>query len=93
MAAGSKSGIGAVIPVFLMGVTLCITSFACTAPFLGSMLAAGVITSGTGGYGRLLLGMETVRHLAARRCLFREIGGDDATTLKSLHHAGPGSTV
>jgi uncharacterized integral membrane protein len=26
----------------------------------------------------LLLGMETVRHLAARRWLFREIGGDDA---------------
>ena len=37
-----------------MGVTLCVTSFACTAPFLGAMIAAGVQS---GGQSRLLLGM------------------------------------
>lgn len=53
-ASGSSSMFGAAMGVFLMGVTLCITSFACTAPFLGAMLAAGSHTEGT---GRLLLGM------------------------------------
>jgi thiol:disulfide interchange protein DsbD len=55
-ALASKEGsiFGGVVGVFLMGLTLCITSFACTAPFLGTMIAAGV---DSGGQGRLLVGM------------------------------------
>ncbi|MCA8957743.1 MAG: cytochrome C biogenesis protein, partial [Planctomycetes bacterium] len=45
---------GGPVGVFLMGATLCVSSFACTAPFLGSMLAAG---GQTGDITRLVLGM------------------------------------
>jgi thiol:disulfide interchange protein DsbD len=45
---------GGVLGVFLMGMTLCVTSFTCTAPALGAMLAFG---TQTGDMGRLLLGM------------------------------------
>ncbi|MEQ1892550.1 MAG: cytochrome c biogenesis protein CcdA, partial [Planctomycetota bacterium] len=55
--AGSASQRGGYVGVFLMGATLVVTSFTCTAPFVGSLLAAGA--SGTGGsnLGKVALGM------------------------------------
>ncbi len=52
-AAAKSSGAGGYTGVFLMGATLVITSFTCTAPFVGNLLAVGA----TGGLGRLVLGM------------------------------------
>lgn len=52
-AAGKASNTGGYIGVFLMGLTLVITSFTCTAPFVGSLIAAGA----EGGYARIMLGM------------------------------------
>lgn len=52
--AGKASAVGGPMGVFLMGGTLCISSFACTAPFLGTMLAAG---SSTGSKTLMLVGM------------------------------------
>ena len=43
--------------VFLMGATLVVTSFTCTGPFVGSLLAIGVDQSGHADYGRVALGM------------------------------------
>lgn len=40
-AAGKASSTGGLAGVFLMGLTLVITSFTCTAPFVGSLLASG----------------------------------------------------
>ena len=53
-AAGKASARGGFIGVFLMGATLVITSFTCTAPFVGSLLSVGA--SG-GDLGRIALGM------------------------------------
>ncbi len=47
---------GGYLGVFLMGLTLCVTSFTCTAPFVGSLLAVG---AKGGGLGRVVLGMGT----------------------------------
>jgi thiol:disulfide interchange protein len=47
---------GGILGVFLMGLTLCVTSFTCTAPFVGSLLAVG---AKGGGLGRVVLGMGT----------------------------------
>jgi thiol:disulfide interchange protein DsbD len=44
---------GGYIGVFLMGATLVVTSFTCTAPFVGSLLAAAI----QGGLERCLIGM------------------------------------
>lgn len=52
-AAGKASTTGGLLGVFLMGATLVITSFTCTAPIVGALLA-GVAE---GGYGRVALGM------------------------------------
>jgi thiol:disulfide interchange protein DsbD len=52
-AAGRASAHGGFFGVFLMGATLVVTSFTCTAPFVGSLLAAGA----TGGPTRTVLGM------------------------------------
>jgi len=52
-AAGKASMKGGLLGVFLMGATLVVTSFTCTAPFVGSLLAAGA----TGGMTRVVLGM------------------------------------
>ena len=52
-AAGQASATGGLLGVFLMGATLVITSFTCTAPIVGALLA-GVAE---GGYGRVALGM------------------------------------
>ncbi|MGK0220067.1 MAG: thiol:disulfide interchange protein, partial [Planctomycetota bacterium] len=38
---GKASSTGGLVGVFLMGLTLVITSFTCTAPFVGSLLASG----------------------------------------------------
>ena len=52
-AAGKASMRGGLIGVFLMGATLVVTSFTCTAPFVGSLLAVGA----SGGMTRVVLGM------------------------------------
>ena len=54
--AGKASTTGGYLGVFLMGMTLVITSFTCTVPFVGSILSVG----GTDGdLTRLVLGMAT----------------------------------
>jgi thiol:disulfide interchange protein len=53
-AAGSASQKGGYLGVFLMGATLVITSFTCTAPFVGTLLSTG---ASSGGIGRIALGM------------------------------------
>lgn len=52
--AGTASSKGGYLGVFLMGATLVVTSFTCTAPFVGSLLSIGA--SG-GNAGRVALGM------------------------------------
>ncbi|MBL8862307.1 MAG: thioredoxin family protein [Planctomycetes bacterium] len=52
--AGTASQKGGYIGVFLMGATLVVTSFTCTAPFVGALLGQG---AGQGGVGRIALGM------------------------------------
>lgn len=53
-AAGKASSMGGYLGVFLMGTTLVVTSFTCTAPFVGTLLAQGA--SG-GEVWRIALGM------------------------------------
>jgi thiol:disulfide interchange protein DsbD len=53
-AAGSASQKGGYVGVFLMGTTLVVTSFTCTAPFVGTLLSTGATS---GGVGRIALGM------------------------------------
>ncbi len=52
--AGSASQKGGYLGVFFMGATLVITSFTCTAPFVGALLGQG---AGQGNIGRIALGM------------------------------------
>ncbi|MEM9378792.1 MAG: cytochrome c biogenesis protein CcdA [Planctomycetota bacterium] len=52
-AAGKASSTGGYVGVFLMGLTLVVTSFTCTGPFVGSLIAAGA----EGGVGRIVIGM------------------------------------
>ena len=55
----SASGIGGIIGIFFMAVTLAIVSFSCTGPILGSLLAGSLtsdggpmqLTAGMGGFG------------------------------------------
>ncbi len=53
-AAGSASQKGGYLGVFLMGATLVVTSFTCTAPFVGTLLSTGATS---GGVGRVAIGM------------------------------------
>lgn len=53
-AAGKASAQGGYLGVFLMGATLVVTSFTCTAPFVGTLLSAG---AASGNLGRVALGM------------------------------------
>ncbi len=53
-AAGSASQKGGYLGVFLMGTTLVVTSFTCTAPFVGALLGQG---AGQGDIGRIAIGM------------------------------------
>ncbi len=53
-AAGKASATGGWLGVFLMGVTLVVSSFTCTAPFVASLLLVG---AQDGGLGRTALGM------------------------------------
>ncbi len=53
-AAGKASATGGYLGVFLMGATLVITSFTCTAPFVGSLLSFG---ASSGSMLRVALGM------------------------------------
>ena len=53
-AAGKASSTGGFLGVFLMGTCLVVTSFTCTAPFVGSLLAVG---AADGNLGRIVLGM------------------------------------
>lgn len=52
--ASKASQTGGYLGVFLMGMTLCVTSFTCTAPFVGTLLSVG---AKTGSFGRIALGM------------------------------------
>jgi thiol:disulfide interchange protein DsbD len=52
--AGKASSTGGYLGVFLMGATLVVTSFTCTAPFVGSLLAVGGVDRST---GEVALGM------------------------------------
>lgn len=52
--AGTASSKGGYAGVFLMGATLVITSFTCTAPFVGTLLSTG---ASSGDLGRVALGM------------------------------------
>ncbi|WP_442267442.1 cytochrome c biogenesis protein CcdA [Tenacibaculum sp. ZS6-P6] len=60
--ADSASGIGGIIGIFFMAVTLAIVSFSCTGPILGSLLAGSLtsdggpmqLTAGMGGFGLAL---------------------------------------
>ena len=54
--AGSASQSGGLVGVFLMGTTLVVTSFTCTAPILGSILSVGA-ASEDADLGRIALGM------------------------------------
>ena len=56
-AAGGASQKGGLVGVFLMGATLVVTSFTCTAPILGSILTAGAAGMDGTGNLRLALGM------------------------------------
>jgi thiol:disulfide interchange protein DsbD len=53
--AGKASMTGGYLGVFLMGTTLVVTSFTCTAPFVGSLLSFG---AAGGDLGRVVLGMS-----------------------------------
>jgi len=53
-AAGKASSQGGFFGVFLMGATLVVTSFTCTAPFVGTLLSTG---ASSGDLGRVALGM------------------------------------
>ena len=55
--AGSASQKGGYVGVFLMGATLVVTSFTCTAPFVGTLLAAGASGSSGSNLVRVALGM------------------------------------
>jgi len=55
--AGSASQKGGYLGVFLMGATLVVTSFTCTAPFVGTLLAAGASGAGGADLVRVALGM------------------------------------
>src|SRR5262249_32922221 len=52
--AGTASMKGGYVGVFLMGATLVVTSFTCTAPFVGSLLSVGATGGST---ARVALGM------------------------------------
>ena len=55
--AGSASSQGGFVGVFLMGATLVVSSFTCTAPFVGSLLSLGAAGGDGGGIGKVALGM------------------------------------
>ena len=59
--AGQASMKGGYLGVFLMGATLVVTSFTCTAPFVGTLLASGAAGGGATSEGilRIVLGMGT----------------------------------
>lgn len=58
--ADSKSGLGSIVGIFFMAVTLAIVSFSCTGPILGSLLVGSIsggawqLTSGLAGFGLAL---------------------------------------
>ena len=57
MAVASKASMrGGYAGVFLMGATLVITSFTCTAPFVGTLLGSAA-TGGDADVGRIVIGM------------------------------------
>lgn len=58
--ADAKSGLGSIVGIFFMAVTLAIVSFSCTGPILGSLLVGSIsggawqLTSGLAGFGLAL---------------------------------------
>lgn len=57
--AGKASMTGGLVGVFLMGMTLVLTSFTCTAPFVGSLLSFAAGGSEGGSITRIVIGMGT----------------------------------
>ncbi len=57
--AGKASMTGGLVGVFLMGMTLVLTSFTCTAPFVGSLLSFAAGGSEGGSLMRIVVGMGT----------------------------------
>lgn len=55
--AGKASMKGGLVGVFLMGMTLVLTSFTCTAPFVGTLLSVAAAGGEEGGMLRVALGM------------------------------------
>ena len=55
--ASSAGSVGGYFGVFLMGLTLVVTSFTCTGPFVGTLLAAGADASGNTSMMKIVLGM------------------------------------
>ena len=55
--AGKASGQGGFVGVFLMSTALVVTSFTCTGPFVGALLAVGASAEGS-NLGRVALGMS-----------------------------------
>lgn len=55
--ASSAGSVGGYLGVFLMGLTLVVTSFTCTGPFVGTLLAAGADASGNTSMMKIVLGM------------------------------------
>lgn len=55
--AGQARSTGGLMGVFLMGATLVITSFTCTAPIVGAILPVAAGVGGEVDYGRVVLGM------------------------------------
>jgi len=91
-AAGKASMKGGYLGVFLMGATLVITSFTCTAPFVGTLLAAGATVGGESDLWRVALGMGvfgltmaipfTILSLVPGRVAAMPQGGEWMNTIK-----------
>jgi cytochrome c biogenesis protein CcdA/DsbC/DsbD-like thiol-disulfide interchange protein len=56
-AAGQARSTGGLLGIFLMGATLVITSFTCTAPIVGAILPVAAGVGGAVDYSRVVLGM------------------------------------
>jgi thiol:disulfide interchange protein len=80
-AAGKAGATGGYLGVFLMGATLVITSFTCTAPIVGTLLASVV----TAGPVRIILGMSIFGLTMALPFLFLSLA---PTRVKALPRSG-----
>ncbi len=88
--AGKASTTGGLLGVFLMGMTLVLTSFTCTAPFVGTLLSASAaegrsiweITLGMGVFGMTMAVPFTILSLVPGRLQAMPSSGEWMNTLK-----------